>query len=115
MSIPDTRSIAFQAAGIANAFRNCQINDHDGSARWEDLSETFHGWIGLVEQIVLAAEAMEHHRQSLGRTAAWGGELPHVYEVWDAIAKLLWDELPVSDMAGLISRAVQMAECTQPD
>ena len=110
MRDPDCVTIATNAAGIADAFRNCQIDDHDGASRWEDLSNEFCGWIGLVEQIVLAADAMEHHRQSFGETAAWGGELPYLYDVWDAIAKLLWNELPLDDMPSLVARAVRLAQ-----
>lgn len=73
MNNADPRAVATNAAGIADAFRVSHTEDDGGAARWEDLSDEFDGWIGIVEQIVLAAEAMEHHRQSFGETAAWGG------------------------------------------
>lgn len=111
MHAPDLKAIAVNAAGIADALRLCQIQDPDGAARWDDLSDQFQGWIGLVGEFVLAAEAMEQHRASLGKNTKWGGELPYIYDVWDAIAELLWNELPVENMAGVVARAVEEAKC----
>lgn len=110
MKRTDPRAIATNAAGIADAFRNCQIADHDGSARWDDLNEHFGGWIGLVNQIVLAGTAMEQHRVQIDSSAKWGCELPYIYEVWDEIADLLWNELPVNNLSRLVARAVTQAE-----
>ena len=102
----DPKAVAVNAAGIADAFRLSQIEDHDGANRLEDLTQSHEGWVGVVVQISEAAEIMERYRVSQGPNASWGGELPYLYEVWDSIARTLWEYLDSDELDALVRRAI---------
>lgn len=85
--------IALHAAGIADALRLAQIDDHDGDARYWEIANRMGGAIGIMAEIALAAEFMEAFRHRVSDDAQWGNELPHAYEAWFAIACGLWNDM----------------------
>jgi len=102
----DSFSVAVLAAGIADAFRTCQLADHDGEARIDHLSRRFGGWVGVMMEIASAAEHLEQIRLSHGKSATWGGGLPPVYEVWDAVAFELWEHLGRIEIPAIVENAL---------
>jgi len=106
MTTLDPAALPINAAGIADAFRRCQFSDDDGAARSDDLSAQYNGWIGVVEEIAYAAEMMERFRIRHGTNAAWGAELPYIYDVWDAIAQALWDHLGNQPVDVIVETAI---------
>jgi hypothetical protein len=82
----DPRAVAVNAAGIADALACLRARDIGLAIGSATLTKECAGHIELMLQIVEAAEIMEQFRISRGSGAAWGGELPYLYEVWDAIA-----------------------------
>lgn len=111
MKNSDATAIAINAAGIADSLRMCQIADHDGAARIDYLTEQLQGWFGVMIQVVSAAEAMERFRVSHGTGAKWGGDLPYLYEVWDAIAAAMWDKLGTATVDNIVSDAIEIVIC----
>src|SRR5437660_477461 len=87
MTREEARTIALDAAGIMDAFRLAQVEDHDGCNRYEEISDDFGGFIGIADEIVSAAEAMDDFRRVVRADAKWGEELSHQYEAWDAAAR----------------------------
>ena len=100
------KALALDAAGIMDALRREQVADQDGEARYTELCDTFGGFIGICDAAVDAAEAMEMLRAKIGPDVAWGEELPHPYEAWDAVAEALWREVDGSNTAEVVERAV---------
>lgn len=53
---------------------------------------------------------MERFRVSHGEAAKWGGELPYLYDVWDAIAIAIWLRLGSEPLDGLVEAAIRATE-----
>ncbi|MDX2119326.1 MAG: hypothetical protein SFY96_14205 [Planctomycetota bacterium] len=109
MSPLDLASVAVNAAGITDEFCIHRLADDGGEARLEWLTLHFDGWCGLVVQVAHAGELMERFRQTRGVKATWGGELPHLYDVWDAIAAGLWDHLGSKPIDAIVDGAFHEA------
>jgi hypothetical protein len=105
----DAAAIAVNAGGIADAFRVLQAAHENGEARLEELTREHEGWCGVVLRIAEAGEIMERFRAKHGDSATWGGELPYVYEVWDAIAQGLWDRLGEEPLDMVVRRSIERA------
>lgn len=45
--------------------------------------------LDLIEDIIDAAITMEGFRRACGRRSFWGGDLPPLFDAWDAIVRLL--------------------------
>jgi hypothetical protein len=107
-AIPTTtpNTLAIYAAGIADSFRFCQINDEDGEARYTSLLDQYNGYIGLLREIADAAQYMEAYRLSHGPDAGWGLDLPYIYDVCDAIAEGLWHRLGSDDLEHIVKDAI---------
>lgn len=103
----DPAAVAVNAAGIADAFRVLQVSDENGDARLEELTREYEGWCGVVLRIAEAGEIMEGFRAKHGVTATWGGDLPYLYEVWDAIAQALWEQLGMVPLDVIVQRAIE--------
>lgn len=111
----DARAIAVNAAGIADAFRVVQMSDHDGERRAEGIARSHEGWIVVMESIAEAGEVMERCRVQRGTAATWGGELPHSYDVWDAIAQSLWTSIESVPIGTLVRRAVERVAAAEAE
>lgn len=109
MSKMDTTAVAVNAAGIADAVRVIQAAHENGEARLEELTRAHEGWCGVMLQIAEAGKIMERFRAKHGDSAKWGGELPYVYEVWDAIAHELYERLGTEPLDSLVHRAIDKA------
>lgn len=105
----DAAAIAVNAAGIADAFRVLQVADEEGEAHLEELTRAHEGWCGVVLRIAEAGEMMERFRATHGGSATWGGELPFLYQVWDAIAQGLWDHLGAEPVDAIVDRSIEQA------
>ena len=105
----DPRAAAVNAAGIADALRTMQLADHDGANRMEDITRAHEGWVGVMLQVAEAGEIMERFRVTRGAKSTWGGELPYFYDVWDAIAQALWDQLGSMPLDALVRQAIEQA------
>ncbi|HWL93049.1 MAG TPA: hypothetical protein VNT79_05910, partial [Phycisphaerae bacterium] len=75
--------------------------------RFDALTEEYEGWVGVIMQIAEAGEIMERFRVKHGTTATWGGELPHLYDVWDAIAEAMWTTLGKELLNQLVESAIE--------
>ncbi|MBK8915912.1 MAG: hypothetical protein IPM64_15185 [Phycisphaerales bacterium] len=105
----DPAAVAVNAAGIADALRCVQSDSAEDDARFEALTEEYGGWIGVLVQVVEAGEVMERYRVKRGWGAKWGGDLPYVYDVWDAIAETLWVRLGEGPLDELVQSAIEQA------
>jgi hypothetical protein len=103
----DPAAFAVNAAGIADAFRVLQIADQNGEARIEELTRVHEGWCGVVLRIAEAGEIMERFRAKHGTSATWGGDLPYLYDVWDAVAQALWANLGATQLGALVEEAIE--------
>jgi hypothetical protein len=103
----DPAAVAVNAAGIADALRCVQSDSVEDDARFEALTEEYSGWVGVLLQVVEAGELMERFRVSHGANAAWGGELPYLYDVWDAIAEAMWTKLGKEPLDQLVESAIE--------
>jgi hypothetical protein len=108
-------AIAVNAAGIADAFRIAQIADHDGESRIEEIARSHEGWVVVMERIAEAGEIMERYRVQRGATATWGGELPHSYDIWDAIAQSLWTGIESAPLVTLVRQAIEQAAIVEAE
>ncbi len=109
MSKMDTTAVAVNAAGIADALRVLQAARENGEARFEELTRAHEGWCGVMLCMAEAGEIMERFRAKHGDSATWGGELPYLYEVWDAIAQGLWDRLGEEPLDVVVHRSIERA------
>jgi hypothetical protein len=109
MSKMDTATVAVNAAGIADAFRVLQAAHENGEARLGELTRAHEGWCGVMLQIAEAGEIMERCRAKHGPSATWGGDLPYLYEVWDAIAQGLRDHLGEDPLDVVVHRSIERA------
>lgn len=105
----DPAAVAVNAAGIADALRACQLADSNGTVRLQWLTDHFESWVGVMMQVGEAAEMMEELRTEQGANATWGGELPYLYDVWDAIAKGLWADLGSQPVNVIVHRSIAVA------
>lgn len=96
----DPAAIAINAAGIADALARAEHHNAEAVARFERVTAEYGGHIGVMQQVVEAAKYMERFRVRHGTCATWGGELPYLYDVWDAIARALWLTLDEEPLAG---------------
>lgn len=101
---------AINAAGIVDAMRAGEQRSDACSDRLQELSELYQGWIGVLTQVAEAGALMEAHRERQGRSAMWGGELPCVYDVWDAIAKALCNRLGHDSLEQIVHNAIELAK-----
>lgn len=109
MLMMDPAAAAVNAAGIADALRVLQAAHENGEARLEELTRTHEGWCGVMLSIAEAGEIMESFRVKQGVSATWGGDLPYLYEVWDAIAQGLWDHLGKEPSDAIVLRSIEQA------
>jgi len=107
MSKIDPAAFAVNAAGIADAFRVLQRSELNGEARLEELTRAHEGWCGVMLRIAEAGKIMERFRTKYGIAATWGGELPYLYDVWDAIARALWADLGAVPLDALVEGAIE--------
>lgn len=105
----ETHGCAVNAAGIADQFRLRQFADADGESRLRDISAFAGGWIGVAAKLGEAGEWMERVRAEHGQDAKWGEGLPHVYDVWWAIARAMWESFESEDLERLVRLAVAEA------
>lgn len=103
----DPAAVAVNAAGIAEAFGCVQSGASNHKARFEALTEEYEGWVGVIMQIAEAGEIMERFRVKHGTTATWGGDLPHLYDVWNSIAEALWTKLGKELLERLVESAIE--------
>lgn len=109
MSQLDPSAVAMNAAGITQSLNCLQLDKRDDPARYDALLEVFEGSIGLLLQVVEAGELMERYRLTRGHNAAWGRELPYLYDVWDTIAQFMWNQLGLEPLDLIVDRAVEQA------
>ena len=102
----DATAAAVNAAGIADAMRALQPSGEASESRLAQLTDEFNGWIGVLIQIAEAGAIMEQYRTQQGATSAWGGDLPYLYEVWDAIAEAMWQRLDTEPIEELTLTAI---------
>lgn len=109
MPMTDAAAVAVNAAGIADALRGLQAAHGNGDARREELTRAHEGWCGVMLHIAEAGEIMERFRAKRGTSATWGGDLPYLYEVWDAIAHGLWNHLGAEPLDVLVQQSIEGA------
>lgn len=102
----DHDAIAVYASGIANALACVGSGDAEEVARFERVAEEHGGHVGVMQEVTAAALAMERFRVSHGEAAKWGGELPYLYDVWDAIAMAIWLRLGSEPLDELVEAAI---------
>ncbi|MCL4741000.1 MAG: hypothetical protein KJZ54_02245 [Phycisphaerales bacterium] len=102
----DQAAIAVAAAGIADSLASIKSYDAERVARFERVVEEYDGHVGIMERIAEAAEVMERFRVRHGAGAMWGGDLPYLYDVWDAIARALWTKLGTEPIDRLVESAI---------
>ncbi|MCK6475448.1 MAG: hypothetical protein L6Q35_01305 [Phycisphaerales bacterium] len=105
----DCAAVAVNAAGIADAFACVQLDATMRAARFECVAVKYGGHVGIMQQLAEAAAVMERFRANRGVSATWGGELPHLYEVWDSIAEVMWTRLGTEPLDQLVESAIQIA------
>lgn len=103
----DVAAVAVNAAGIADALRCLQTDNDANTSRFERLTEEYEGWVGVLTQVADAAELMEHFRIKQGATSVWGGDLPYLYEIWDAIALAMLNRLGAEPLDRLVTEAIE--------
>lgn len=103
----DTAAIAVNAAGITDALASIECDNGEAAARFERTIERYEGRVGIMQQVAEAAETMEWVRVKHGVNARWGGELPYLYDVWDAIAQGLWDHLGAEPVDAIVHRSIE--------
>lgn len=103
----DSAAVAVNAAGIAEAFGCVQSGATADRDRFDALTEEYEGWVGVMMQIAEAGEIMERFRVKHGTTATWGGDLPHLYDVWDSIAEAMWTKLGKEPLGRLVESAME--------
>lgn len=108
---PDAKTM--NAAGIADAVRALVTAGGIEGARLAELTDLYQGWIGVLSQVAEAGALMEGHRVRLGSTATWGGELPYLYDVWDAIARGVWTRLGQDPLERIVAGAIESATVTR--
>lgn len=109
MPKPDHTACAINAAGIADAFRVLADSESNGGARLDKLTRAHEGWCGVMLRIAEAGEIMERFRAKHGNSATWGGDLPYLYEVWDAIAQGIWENLAAEPLEAIVQHAIERA------
>jgi hypothetical protein len=57
---------------------------------------------------------MERYRVRQGASPAWGGDLPYLYDVWDLIARSLWDNFGSAPVDTLVEQAIDQAVTAEP-
>jgi hypothetical protein len=105
----DAAATAVNAAGIADAFRVRHAADVNGEARLEELTRVHEGWCGVMVRIAESGEIMERFRVKHRIAVTWGGDLPYLYEVWDAIAQGLWEHLGAEQVDAIVHRSIEQA------
>jgi hypothetical protein len=105
----DPAAVAVNAAGIAEAVGSVQSDTATDKARFEALTEEYEGWVGVIMQIAEAGEIMERFRVKHGTTATWGGDLPHLYDVWNSVAEAIWTKLGKEPLEQLVESAIEEA------
>lgn len=106
MNLPDTAAFAINAAGIAVSLCSLTHRAPSDAVRMVRLCEQFEGSLGVMSQIAAAGALMERYRFAHGPSAAWGGELPYLYDVWDAIAGALCEKLDGEPVDRLVLQAI---------
>ena len=106
MSKIEHAAVAVHAAGIADSFVHVKSDDAETITQFEFITEECGGHVGIMLQIAEAAEIMELFRVRQGAAATWGGELPYLYDVWDAIAQALWARLGKEPLKQLVDSAI---------
>jgi hypothetical protein len=109
MNEKHAQASAMHAAGIVDQFRLMQLADDDGDSRLRDIMDLAGGWIGVASRLGEVGVFVESIRAEHGEDAAWGGALPHVYDVWQHIAEVLWQEYESSDTERIVRLAVGRA------
>lgn len=107
MQTTDHAAIAAYAAGIASALACVRSCDAEEVARFERVVEEHSGHVGIMQEVAKAACVMERFRRRFDETARWGGELPHLYDVWDAIATAMWLRLGSEPLGELVEAAIR--------
>jgi hypothetical protein len=107
MSKIDHAAVAVHAAGIADSFVHAKAHDATATARCEFITEEYSGHVGIMQQIAEAAKLMECFRARHSAAATWGGELPYLYDVWDAIAQSLLTGLGKEPLERLVDSAIR--------
>lgn len=103
----DPAAMAINAAGIADALACLvQENKEEAAIRFSCVIAECDGHIGLMQQVMEAGNLMERFRVGRGAFAKWGGELPYLYDVWDAIAHAIWLELDTVPLAQIVESAI---------
>lgn len=105
----DVFAVALQAAGITESFCILATND---VKRLHKMDDRFEGRIGVLAQIVEAAQFVEKIR--LEQKSAWGDDFPFPYEVWDEVAEYLWETLHVAELSeeGILAAIKRVIEKT---
>lgn len=109
----DHAAIAINAAGIADALAFLASEDVEAAARFERVAGEYGGHVGVMQQAAEAAGYMEQFRVKHGATAKWGGELPYLYDVWDAIAQMIWLKLDKKPLDHLVESAIRSVMGTE--
>ncbi len=107
MNDVDTGAIAVNAAGIADSMRGIACEGIVSDDRLSILSEQFSGSIGIMLQVAEAGAVMERFRVRQGPGATWGGELPYIYDVWDAIASAMWLHMEEESLEDIVLKAIE--------
>jgi len=102
----DHAAVAVNAAGIADAMWCLRSEGTVVDSRFDALVEQCDGWVGALAQVAEAGKLMERFRAMHGARATWGGELPAIYEVWDAVAQALWKRLGTEPLDTIVRRAI---------
>jgi hypothetical protein len=109
----DYAAIAINAAGIADALSCLEPEDAEAVARFERVTAKYGGHVGVMQQIADASDFMERFRVRHGASAKWGGELPYLYDVWDAIAHTIWLELDKKPLNHMVESAIRSVMGTE--
>jgi hypothetical protein len=103
----DPAATAFHAAGIASALATMESEDVEDVARFHRVTEEYGGHVGVIHQVVKAAWHVERFRVKHGASARWGGELPYLYDVWDAIARAIRQKLDLEPLDQMVESAIE--------
>jgi len=99
-------SAAIYAAGISDALACLRSDDLYAANRFDTILDEYDGHHGIMQEVAAAAEIMEQVRVSHGANAKWGGELPYIYDAWDAIAQALWARLGTDPIDKIVKAAI---------
>lgn len=109
----DLNEHAVYAAGIADSLACIDRTEPEAASRFNLIVQEFGGSVAIMEQIAEAAVTMERFRSHCGSSSTWGGDLPYLYDVWDAIARTIYTQLGTDTLENLINTTIRDLMCSK--